>query len=109
MEADHSPLLVVLTEQALADLSQIGATIRKDSPRRAATFIAELYGCCQQLGETPRAFSLLPGWKERGIRKRPHGSYLIFYRVGRHGVEVLHVLHGARDYEAILSSEAQKP
>jgi ParE toxin of type II toxin-antitoxin system, parDE len=30
------------------------------------------------------------------------GNYLIFYRIGLDHVEVLHVLHGAQDYEAIL-------
>jgi plasmid stabilization system protein ParE len=32
----------------------------------------------------------------------PMEIYLIFYRVSDEGVEILHVLHGARDYEAIL-------
>jgi plasmid stabilization system protein ParE len=31
-----------------------------------------------------------------------HGSYLIFYRVGDERVTVIHVLHGVRDYEAVL-------
>ena len=36
------------------------------------------------------------------IRRRPAGDYLIFYRIEDDQIEVLHVLHGARDYEAIL-------
>lgn len=78
METDPAPLPVILVERALADLLEIGATIRKDSPARAATFIAEIYECCQRLGEAPRASALLPGWEERGIRRRPYGNYLIF-------------------------------
>ena len=35
----------------------------------------------------------------------PHGNYLIFYRIADDTVEVLHVLHGARDYENILFPE----
>jgi toxin ParE1/3/4 len=31
-----------------------------------------------------------------------HGNYLIFYRIDPDHVVVVHVLHGARDYEAIL-------
>ena len=50
----------------------------------------------------PRAFPLLPDWEDRGVRRRSHGNYLIFYRVHADQVEVLHVLHGARDYERIL-------
>jgi plasmid stabilization system protein ParE len=43
-----------------------------------------------------------PGHEEGGIRRRPWGNYLIFYRVGDDSVQILHVLHGARDYEKIL-------
>ena len=93
---------VILTEAAYADLLHIGQTIKQDSPIRAASFVAELYDRCQCLGMMPRAFPLLPDWEERGIRRRPHGDYLIFYRIADDVVEVLHVLHGARDYEAIL-------
>lgn len=96
---------VVLTDAAYADLLQIGATIKQDNPTRAATFVAELYDRCQLLGAMPRAFPLLPDWHASGIRRRPHGDYLIFYRIGDDVVEVLHVLHGARDYEAILFPE----
>jgi toxin ParE1/3/4 len=96
---------VILTDAAYADVLRIGATIKTDNPKRAATFVAELYDRCQRLGQMPRAFPLLPDWEERGIRRRPHGDYLIFYRIGDDAVEVLHVLHGARDYEAILFPE----
>jgi toxin ParE1/3/4 len=41
----------------------------------------------------------------RGIRRRPFGNYLIFYRVGANAIEVVHVLHGARDYERLLFPE----
>ena len=47
-------------------------------------------------------FPLLPNWEERGIRRLPFGDYLIFYRIDSEQVEILHVLHGARDFEAIL-------
>jgi toxin ParE1/3/4 len=93
---------VVVTEAAWADLLQIGRYIGRDNPARADTFLTELYERCQGLGATPEAFPLMPHWEERGIRRRRHGNYLIFYRVGAKAVEVLHVLHGAQDYEAIL-------
>ena len=93
---------VVIAEAAYADLLQIGREIRKDSPIRAETFVAELFDRCQRLGAMPRAYPLLPNWEDRGVRRRVHGSYLIFYRVGAKAVEVLHVLHGAMDYERVL-------
>ncbi len=53
----------------------------------------------------PRGYSLVPRHEHAGIRRRPYGDYLIFYRIGTNTVEVLHVIHGARDYEAILFPE----
>lgn len=61
-----------------------------------------VYDRCQRLAAMPRSFPLLPNWEERGVRRRPHGDYLIFYRIAGDTVEILHILHGARDYEAIL-------
>lgn len=34
-----------------------------------------------------------------------HGSYLIFYRIEAERIVVVHVLHGAVDYESILFPE----
>jgi toxin ParE1/3/4 len=93
---------VIVTEAAYADLSLIGREIAKDNPVRARTFVEELLDRCGSLAAMPRAFPLLPNWEDRGIRRRVYGHYLIFYRIGEKSVEVLHILHGARDYERIL-------
>ena len=93
---------VVVTKAALDDLLQIGRTIKTDNAQRAETFVSDIYDRCQRLGAMPRAFPLLPNWEERGIRRRPFGNCLIFYRINKDQVEILHILHGARDFEAIL-------
>lgn len=36
------------------------------------------------------------------LRRRVYGNYLIFYDLRPEAVEILHVLHGARDYAAIV-------
>ena len=92
---------VVLTANAEADLEAIGDWIAEDAPQRAISFISEIRQACEQLGEMPKAHPLLPGREAAGIRRRVFGNYLIFYTVNTQ-VEVLHVLHGARDYDAIL-------
>ncbi|RAI41508.1 type II toxin-antitoxin system RelE/ParE family toxin [Rhodoplanes roseus] len=93
---------VVVTEAAFSDLIEIGRAVARDDPTRAETLVSELYDRCRQLGATPRAFPLLPDWEERGVRRRVCGSYLIFYRLDADRVQVLHVLHGARDYASVL-------
>jgi plasmid stabilization system protein ParE len=93
---------VVLTDAAYVDLLDIGRAIGKDSPGRAISFVDELHERCKGLSTMARAFPLLPGWEDRGVRRRPFGDYLIFYRISASQVQVLRVLHGARDYERVL-------
>jgi toxin ParE1/3/4 len=95
-------MTVVVTDEAEADLEAIGDWIARDNPRRAATFVGELRRCCMELARAPRRNVLVPRYEHTGVRRRPYGNYLIFYRVIPGRVEVLHILHGARDYEAIL-------
>ena len=93
---------VVLTAEALFDLEQIGDHIARDSPVRARTFVAELLAAARRIGETPQGFPLVPRFEGHRVRRRVHRAYLIFYRVEADHVSILHILHGARDYEALL-------
>jgi toxin ParE1/3/4 len=93
---------VVLSEQAKADLRDIGLYIARDNKNRARTFVRELQAKAQDIGEMPRAFPLVPRYEHYGIRRRPYGDYLIFYRIADDQVSVVHILHGARDYEPLL-------
>lgn len=93
---------VVLTEAAIADLIGIGRYIALDNPRRAASFVAELEERCHRLGSMPLAYPLLPEREETGIRRRPYRDFLIFYRIAGGSVEILHVLRGAQDHDAVL-------
>ncbi len=96
---------VVISDTAEAELEKIGDYIAKDSPRRAVTFIDELQEAALSLGEYPEAYPLIPRYEHRGYRRRPYGSYLIFYRIMGDEVVVDHFLQGAQDYEAILFPE----
>jgi toxin ParE1/3/4 len=96
---------VVLADSAVADLIAIGRYIGTENPGRAATFVEELEQRCIELGFMPRRFPLLPHRRNKKIRRRVYGNYLIFYRIAKDQVEVLRVLHGAQDYEALLFDE----
>jgi addiction module RelE/StbE family toxin len=96
---------VVITTDALNDLEEIGDYIARDNPERARSFVAELVAKAQGLADIPKGFPLVPRYAGFGIRRRAHGAYLIFYRVEESRVTVIHILHGARDYEALLFPE----
>jgi plasmid stabilization system protein ParE len=95
-------MIVVLTDAAEADLEEIAGWIARDSPERALSFVAELRQRCESLEQAPLAYSLVPRYEHAGVRRRVYRDYLIFYRISEDTIEVLHVLHGARDLEPIL-------
>ena len=95
---------VVITDAARADLIEIGEFIRPHNPKRAESFVDELLDRCEALADMPRAFPLVPRYEHYGIRRYAYRDYLIFYRALENLVEVIHILHGARDYEALLSA-----
>ena len=93
---------VVLSAQALQDLEQIGDWIARDNPVRAKSFVLELIGKAHGIADGPEQYPLVPRYAHQGVRRRIHGNYAIFYTVDAETVAVIHVLHGAQDYGAIL-------
>jgi toxin ParE1/3/4 len=98
-------VIVELAAEAERDLETIGDRIARDNPERAVTFIAELLDACLGLAKFPQRFPLVPRYEDRGVRHRMHGNYLIFYRVEREKIVVVHILHGAMDYAGLLFGE----
>ncbi|MEQ5838601.1 plasmid stabilization protein [Paraburkholderia acidicola] len=98
-------MIVRILPTAEAEIEAIGDYIAADNPRRAVSFVRELRDKCLGLADMALAFPLVPRYEDRGVRHRAHGSYQIFYRVVGQPpkrIDVIHVLHGARDYAAIL-------
>lgn len=96
-------MIVVITDEAEADLELIGDRIAEDSPLRAITYVMELREACEGLSDMAKGFPLVPRYEHAGIRRRVHGNYLIFYRIGIEMVDVIHVLHGVMDYERLYA------
>jgi plasmid stabilization system protein ParE len=93
---------VVIADAAEIDLEKIGDDIAMGSPRRALTFTNELRASCEALSEMPRAFPVAPMLPRSNIRRRVHGNYLIFFRIGVDRIDVIRILHGAMNYAEIL-------
>ena len=94
---------VSFADAALRELEEIGDYIARDDPRRAKTFVEEMREKCVGIGEFPQGYPLVERHTHSMIRKRSYRSYLIFYRVIASRVEIIHVLHSARDYSALLA------
>lgn len=93
---------VILANAALIDLRAIGDYIGERNPDRSLTFVAELRKSCEDLGSMPHAFPMVPGYEHKGIRRRTHKSYVIFYRVLDGVVQVMRVVQGSRDLDRLL-------
>lgn len=95
-------MIVVLSDTAEQDLERIADHIAIGNRLRALSFIGELRDKCGALAEMPERFPLIPRYETAGVRRRSYGNFLIFYRIERDRVVVLHILHGAQDYLPIL-------
>jgi plasmid stabilization system protein ParE len=95
-------MIVRLSAEAERDLEDIAERIAADNPARAVSFVEELRAACLGLADFPDRFPLVPRYERHGIHHRVHGNYLIFYRAGGQDVVVLHILHGAMDYAAVV-------
>ncbi|KAB2711251.1 type II toxin-antitoxin system RelE/ParE family toxin [Brucella intermedia] len=93
---------VHFTDEATDDLQRIGDYIARDNPLRALSFIDEMERECLALAASPKAFPMVPRYEKQGIRRKVHGNYLIFYRLDGEQVIVVHILHGAMDYAAVI-------
>lgn len=98
-------MIVVITAEAEADIEQIATYVADHSPQSALSLVRNLRARCESLADAPRGYPLVPRYEELGIRRRPFGNFLIFYRVRAEAIEVIHILHGARDYERLLFPE----
>jgi toxin ParE1/3/4 len=96
---------VIITAAAESDLADISDYIAQDNPLRAQSFTDELIDRCEGLADMHGVFPLVPRFETLAIRRRLYRHYLIFYRVRTNTVEVIHVLHAARDYETLLFGE----
>ncbi len=96
---------VIFTDAAEGEIEAIGDYVALESPARALELVRELREKCLSLSEMPKRFPLLDRYGSSGIRRRVHGNYLIFYRIEDDAVQIIHILHGATDYERLLFPE----
>jgi toxin ParE1/3/4 len=84
------------------DVEEIVDYISHDSAQAAATFRVALQHVCEMLVDIPEAGSTrtFRNPEMKGVRMLPirkFNNYLIFYRSALEGLEIVRVVHGARD------------
>lgn len=94
----------LLTPTAKEDLREIAEFIRQDSPDAAKRVVRKLRESMAHLAGTPWMGHLREDLTDEPIRFWPVYSYLIIYRPETSPLQVLRVLHGARDVRTILAA-----
>lgn len=97
----------VLRKAAIQDLDELAAYIQQESPETAVRFLDAANETFHLLAENPElgglfetTHQLLAGiriWRVKGFQ-----TMLVFYRPITVGVEIVRLLHGARDFAAIF-------
>jgi toxin ParE1/3/4 len=105
------PRFLDLHRVAQRDLEECAAYIRRNNARSALRFLRAAQRTMDRLLAMPGMGSLYESDEPElaGLRFFPvfrFRSYFIFYRPTSNGIEVLRVLHGARDIESLLRGEA---
>jgi toxin ParE1/3/4 len=95
------------TPQAFHDLDTIADFIGLDNPQAGLRFLDVLEGKFQLLAESPGIGRLRPELAPE-LRAFPVEAYLVFYRQAPSGIEIVRVLHGARDIEAVFEDAAEQ-
>jgi toxin ParE1/3/4 len=90
-----------LSPQAKLELEEIGDHISEDSPGNARRFIERLTQKFAVLGRNPMIGRARPELSP-DLRSFPHGAYLILYRVVEDGVEIVRVVHAARNLDDLI-------
>jgi toxin ParE1/3/4 len=90
------------TPTADQDLVQISTYIAHDNPTAAFRWLDEMQAVCDVLAAQPGIGQQVQTKRLGRVRRHAVGNYLIYYRPVSDGIEILHVVHGARDQDRIV-------
>jgi plasmid stabilization system protein ParE len=85
-----------LSPQAEADILEIGDTIARDNPQRAASFVRKLLAHSRKIAELPEAHPARDDLAE-GLLSCVYQRYVIYFTVSTAAVRIERILHGSRD------------
>jgi antitoxin ParD1/3/4/toxin ParE1/3/4 len=94
--------LLKLSPEAARDVWEVWAHIAADSIAAARRVRLQILDACRRISENPGIGHSREDLTDKAVRFWPVGSYLIVYNPNRRPIEVIRVLHGARDISSLL-------
>ena len=106
----HVPLQLNIADKASADIEEISFYFAQRAPDVTDRFYQAVKRTIQQLLRSPalgeRCRFRNPATKGMRIwQVDGFSNYLIFYRLNGEQLEILRILHGARNYETMFNEE----
>ena len=92
---------IVWTEPAVEDLRELHAYIARDSETYASGFVERIILAADRLADYPKVGRIVPETNDENVRELLYQRYRIIYRLKGDSIEILSVIHGARDLEEI--------
>ena len=93
---------LIRAPEALADLHSIVGHIARDNPTAALRRIESVETLFHTLSRQPLMGERCQSHRWGEQRRFLHGHYVVYYRPLDNGVDILRVLHGARDQDTQL-------
>jgi toxin ParE1/3/4 len=93
---------VLRTEETLADLRQIASYIAQDSPAAASHWLEDMEHLFSMLATQPRIGKRMRTKRLGTVRQFSRGNYVVYFKPLADGVEILRILHGARDHRRLV-------
>jgi len=92
---------VIWSDAALADVFEIGEHIAHDSVILADMVTAAILNAGATLENFPLRGRIIPEIQREEAREIFYKSYRIMYELNRDQIEILAVIHGARDFNGL--------
>ena len=93
------------TELAGEDLSEVWTFIANDNPDAADRVVAAIYAACDFLADRPEAGHQREDLTSLPVRfwlLQPYRNYWIVYDPAAKPIQIIRILHGAREISSIL-------
>lgn len=96
---------VRFSAQAKGDIDRIFRWTASDSVSAAAKIVGEFQDACAELAAFPERYPVRAKPRGRSLRRRPVGRYNIYYEISGFGVEIVRIVHSAREVSAIFPED----
>ncbi|MDQ1637315.1 MAG: toxin ParE1/3/4 [Pyrinomonadaceae bacterium] len=88
---------IVWTDPAVEDLRELHAYIARDSEMYASGFVERIISAAERVAQYPNAGRVVPENNDASVREILYQHYRIIYSVKTEHIEMLTIIHGARD------------